>query len=211
MTIGKRIQQARKLKGWSQAELAEKCEWEHQSRISSYERDKREPEADDIKMLARVLGRSAAWLFTGEESNVESAPQQAEGRLAPVIDFITAGAWGEAVDPYPSGTGDSFEPINPSDPPCTFWLRVRGDSMTSPASGQSIPEGYLIKVNPEKTPENGSLVIAKLEDSNEATFKKLVIDAGMKFLKPLNPAYPTIQINGNCRIVGVVTEARMKL
>jgi SOS-response transcriptional repressor LexA len=54
-------------------------------------------------------------------------------------------------------------------------------------------------------------VIAKLTDSDEVTFKKLVIDAGQKYLKPLNPNYRTIEINGNCRIVGVVKEAKIKL
>lgn len=131
--------------------------------------------------------------------------------MAPVIDYITAGSWGEATDPYPPGVGETFEPIYDSDPDEVFWLRVKGDSMTGPPGAQSIPEGYLIKVDPCKEAQNGSLVVAKLVDSNEATFKKYVEDAGMKFLKPLNPDYPTIAINGNCRIVGVVTEAKVKL
>lgn len=52
---------------------------------------------------------------------------------------------------------------------------------------------------------------AKLTDSNEATFKKWVIDAGQHYLKPLNPAYPVLTVNGNCRIIGVVTEVKFKL
>jgi SOS-response transcriptional repressor LexA len=50
-----------------------------------------------------------------------------------------------------------------------------------------------------------------LTDANEATFKKLVIDAGKTYLKPLNPQYPLIPINGNCRIIGVVVQAMMWL
>ena len=38
---------------------------------------------------------------------------------------------------------------------------------------------------------------------------KLVIDAGQRFLKPLNPQYPIIPINGNCRIIGVVVDAKI--
>ncbi|EBM5549197.1 LexA family transcriptional repressor, partial [Salmonella enterica] len=48
-----------------------------------------------------------------------------------------------------------------------------------------------------------------LEGENEATFKKLVMDAGRKFLKPLNPQYPMIEINGNCKIIGVVVDAKL--
>ncbi|EEP0472673.1 LexA family transcriptional repressor, partial [Salmonella enterica] len=90
----------------------------------------------------------------------------------------------------------------------SFWLDVQGDSMTAPA-GLSIPEGMIILVDPEVEPRNGKLVVAKLEGENEATFKKLVMDAGRKFLKPLNPQYPMIEINGNCKIIGVVVDAKL--
>ncbi|MBO0170541.1 LexA family transcriptional repressor, partial [Vibrio parahaemolyticus] len=73
------------------------------------------------------------------------------------------------------------------------------------------PEGTLVLVDTEKEIENGSLVVAKLVDVNEATFKKVVIDAGQKFLKPLNSSYPQLPINGNCKIIGVVVDAKMKL
>ncbi|MDH4556242.1 hypothetical protein E8F11_13880 [Pseudomonas sp. BN417] len=57
----------------------------------------------------------------------------------------------------------------------------------------------------------GHLVLAKLDKEEKATFTKLVSDAGQLYLKPLNPAYPLIPIKGNCRIIGVVKEAKMKL
>lgn len=82
--------------------------------------------------------------------------------------------------------------------------------MTSP-SGLSIPEGMLILVDTEADAQSGKLVVAKLTESNEATFKKLVEDSGQKFLKPLNPAYPMVAINGNCKIVGVVVRAMYRL
>ncbi len=40
--------------------------------------------------------------------------------------------------------------------------------------------------------------------SNEATIKKLVIDGPKRYLKPLNPAYPVIEIDSSCTICGVV-------
>ncbi|MCY1448586.1 LexA repressor [compost metagenome] len=69
----------------------------------------------------------------------------------------------------------------------------------------------MILVDTEADACSGKLVVAKLTDSNEATFKKLIEDAGRRFLKPLNPDYPMIQINGNCKIIGVVVRAMMKL
>lgn len=81
--------------------------------------------------------------------------------------------------------------------------------MTSPV-GQSIPEGHLVLVDTGREAKNGSLVIAKMTDANEATFKKLVIDGGQKYLKGLNPSWPMMPIDGNCKIIGVVIEARVK-
>ena len=142
-------------------------------------------------------------------SNVVHVPPQPATRMAPVISWVQAGAWNEAADPFPPGTGESWEPVPETASPHAFWLRVIGDSMTAPSS-PSIPEGTLILVDPDVHADNGRLVIAKLIDSDEVTFKKLVIDAGHKYLKPLNPAYPVIEINGNCKIVGVITEAKIK-
>ncbi|MBF4390949.1 LexA family protein, partial [Vibrio anguillarum] len=92
----------------------------------------------------------------------------------------------------------------------SFWLTVEGDSMTSPV-GISIPSGARILVDPSIQPANGNLVVAKLDNVNEATFKKLVVDSGQKYLKPLNPNYPLLPINGNCKIIGVVVDAKIKL
>lgn len=142
-------------------------------------------------------------------SNVEPAAGPSGKRTAPVISWVQAGEWAEAHDPYPPGDGEDFEEVPDTAGANVFWLRVVGDSMTSPV-GMSIPEGHLILVDPDQEPENGSLVVAKLTDSDEVTFKKLVIDAGQRYLKPLNPAYETVKINGNCRIVGVVREAKVK-
>ncbi len=82
--------------------------------------------------------------------------------------------------------------------------------MTAPA-GLSIPEGTFVLFDTGREAINGSLVIAKLSDSNEATFKKLVIDGAQKYLKGLNPQWPLVAVNSNCRIIGVAVETKMRL
>ena len=125
----------------------------------------------------------------------------------PLLSWVSAGAWSEACEPYALKDIDEWFESDAHIEGSGFWLRVQGDSMTSPV-GVSIPEGMLILVDTGKEAKNGSLVIAKLVDANEATFKKLVIDGGQKFLKPLNPLYPLTPINGNCKILGTVVEAK---
>ena len=89
-----------------------------------------------------------------------------------------------------------------------FWLRVVGNSMSS-SSGNSFPEGFLILVAPDIEPRPGQYVVARMIDSNEATFKQLVRDAGELYLKPLNPSYPTKAIDNTWEIVGTVVDGKM--
>ncbi|QLO85828.1 LexA family transcriptional regulator [Citrobacter sp. RHBSTW-00944] len=126
----------------------------------------------------------------------------------PVISWVSAGQWMEAVEPYHRRAIDRWYDTTVECSEDSFWLDVRGDSMTAPV-GLSLPEGAAILIDPEVEPINGKLVVAKLEGDNEVTFKKLVIDAGRRFLKPLNPQYPMIEINGNCKIIGVVVDAKI--
>lgn len=51
---------------------------------------------------------------------------------------------------------------------------------------------------------NGCKVIAKIPGSNEVTFTEYREDGGSRYLKPLNPQYPTIQIDEKTLICGVI-------
>ena len=217
MTIGERIVKKRKEHGLTVRALGKAIE-ASPATVSLWEHDRTMPNGKNLSNLARVFKTSTTWILTGLEpnnppyceSNVEAAPFQRGSKRLPILSHVQAGMWTEALDYRALGLDIEYEeaPITASDH--AFWLRVVGDSMTSP-SGISIAEGMLILVDPEEDIINGSLVVAKLEGTDEATFKKLVIDAGMKSLRPLNPTYPPIPINGNCQIIGVVKEAKIKL
>lgn len=173
---------------------------------------------ESIYALAKATGFRAEWLAMGvgperepeQESNVSHVVQPSEMFRYPVISWVAAGAWAEAVEPYPPGISDRYELSEYDSKGPAFWLEVKGDSMTSPA-GLSIAEGAFILVDTEADVQPGKLVIAKLAHSNEATFKKLVEDGGRRYLKPLNTAYPTELCSEDCRIVGVVVRSLTKL
>lgn len=183
---------------------------------------RREPSLAQIAKILNVLDMSTLMLHS--DGTLEY-PKEVEENLSnmteleiqpkytatyPLLSSVQAGEWSEALEPYPRGEINDYYPTTEKVSKDSFWLRVEGDSMTS-SIGLSLAEGTLILVDPEQDPKNGSLVVAKLEDVNEATFKKLVIDAGQKFLKPLNSSYPNLVINGNCQIIGVVVDAKLKL
>uniref|UniRef100_UPI0011E865FE LexA family protein n=1 Tax=Serratia marcescens TaxID=615 RepID=UPI0011E865FE len=142
--------------------------------------------------------------------NVQYKGAYTPGKSYPVISSVQAGAWCEAVEAYTMKDVDLWLESDAHIQGDGFWLLVEGDSMTAPM-GLSIPEGTYVLFDTGREALNGNLVVAKLEDSNEATFKKLVTDAGQSYLKGLNPAWPLIPINGNCRIIGVAVQTKMML
>ena len=212
----KRIARAIALSGKKKGEIASLCGVANSAVTQWITGESKSLRPENLYALAKATGFRAEWLAIGEgaekekaDSNVGEARQPIESYRYPVISWVAAGAWAEAVEPYPAGFSDRYEFSEYDSKGAAFWLEVKGDSMTSPV-GQSITEGTLILVDTEAEATAGKLVIAKLPDSNEATFKKLVNDGGKLFLKPLNPGYPIEPFDERCRIVGVVVRALQK-
>ena len=211
-----RIARAIALSGKKKGEIASLCGVANSAVTQWITGESKSLRPENLYALAKATGFRAEWLAIGEgaevekaDSNVGESQQPVESYRYPVISWVAAGAWAEAVEPYPAGFSDRYEFSEYDSKGPAFWLEVKGDSMTSPA-GQSITEGTLILVDTEAEAAPGKLVIAKLPDSNEATFKKLVNDGGKLFLKPLNPGYPIEPFDEQCRIVGVVVRALQK-
>lgn len=144
------------------------------------------------------------------ETNVKYVGEYNPGKRYPVLSSVQAGSWSEACEPYTLKDIDIWLESDAHIQGEAFWLKVEGDSMTAPV-GLSVPEGTFVLFDTGREPVNGSLVIAKLSDSNEATFKKLIVDGGQRYLKGLNPAWPLVPVNGNCKIIGVAIETKLKL
>lgn len=175
----------------------------------------KDPEAATVRILAdffsvtesQMRGIDAITPAVNERIgryNVEPGPDIA-GQL-PLISWVQAGAWQTVSDPYSPGVADEWLSCPVKHSPRSFVLRVRGESMFNPYERPSFSEGDLIFVDPERAAVHGSLVVVRMEDSQEATFKKLVIEGDSRYLKALNPAWPEkmIPINGNATICGVV-------
>lgn len=211
MEIGKRIKLAREACDLSQAELAHHIGWEHQSRISAYERGEREPKSADLKKMSVVLGCSTAWLATGEgpspfdEVYENAAPYQTANRyektkLVPLISWVQAGDLCEAADPYQPGDGSDWLncPFKHSD--SAFCLEVKGLSMWP-----DYREGEIICVDPMIEALHGDDVIARTPDG-KVTFKKLQITGEGMHLMAVNPDWPNrvVVVPEDTHICGVV-------
>jgi SOS-response transcriptional repressor LexA len=217
MEYKERIKAARRHAGLTQAQLA-KLVGIDQASISDLERGRSQRSSYNAS-IAKACGVSAIWIESGsgqmvsdrpEDANVKDVVQPQMLYRYPVISWVSAGSWEEAVQPYPDGFSDRYEVSDYDSKGPAFWLEVKGDSMTAPA-GVSVPEGMMILVDTEADVKPGKLVIAKLPASNEATFKKLVEDGGIRYLKPLNPAYKMVECDKDCRIIGVAVRMTGKL
>lgn len=125
--------------------------------------------------------------------------------MIPVISWVQAGQFCSAPDLFHPGDAEDWIPALRKFGAHTYALKVVGDSMVSPHPGQkSYPDGCFIFVDPEKQVTNGCRVVVRIHDQGSATFKVYSEDAGKRFLKPINPQYPTIEMTEDMAICGVI-------
>jgi len=141
-----------------------------------------------------------------EQSNVSEMPRRAK---VPLISLIQAGELTDVEDLFHPGMATHWvEPRYTTPSEASYALMVEGDSMESPVPGAlTFPEGTIVIVDPNGAAGPNSYVIAKDVLTQKATFKKLTTDGVRWFLKPLNPAYATVEIDDPAmRVIGKVVE-----
>jgi len=199
-TLGQRIKARRKELGLSQGRLGELAGLD-QTVISKLERGDVQ-ETARIAQLADALQCDALWLSSGrlpERTNFT----QAQANRVPLISFVAAGSWSDAVDNYAPGDAEAWVETTVPVKRHTYALRVEGDSMEP-----RFPHGAILIVEPEAEAKSGSFVIMR-QNGTDATFKQLVHDGGKWYLKPVNPRYPVMQLDEDATLCGVVKQMVM--
>ena len=119
----------------------------------------------------------------------------------PIVGRVAAGSPISAIENI-----EKYIPTNPISSPVDFFLRVKGDSMKD----IGIIENDLVGVKKASTAENGSVVVARLEE--EVTLKRFVQENGKIKLVAENKNYNDILIDQDSGFslegiaVGVVRE-----
>lgn len=93
------------------------------------------------------------------------------------------------------------------DPPASFLVRVRGDSML----GAGIADGDVLVVDKGLSAQHGDIVVAVVD--GECTVKRLSLQRGRCQLLAENPAYPAIELadGQELQVWGVVVSCAKRL
>ncbi|MGL5470042.1 MAG: LexA family protein [Shewanella sp.] len=131
---------------------------------------------------------------------------EAPVRRVPLISWAAAGHWASIEDPFTPDDADYWLPCPVKHSSKTFALKIRSLSMHNPYGVPSFNDGDVVFVDPEREASNKSLVVIRMEDAKEATFKRLLIDNGAMFLEALNPSWPSriFKVEERATICGVV-------
>ena len=80
-----------------------------------------------------------------------------------------------------------------------YALRVLGDSMEP-----EFADGCIIIIDPAGVVASGAYVVARI--NGEPLFRQYQVEAEHHFLKPVNPGYDPLEIEGPSAIIGVITQ-----
>ena len=203
MSVGKRIHARRKQLKLSQRALGALVGVSATS-LTYWERDEIEPKNKNLAALARALDCAPDFLLFGATFGGDVSFVTINARV-PLISWDKLSTYidGEVMEKHGEAEDWIYCPVQCAK--STFALRVKGDHMESPYPGKkSYLDGQIIFVDPTAEVKNGSRVISRRLDSTEATFKEYFEDDGKKYLKPINPQYPTVEINNETIIIGIV-------
>jgi SOS-response transcriptional repressor LexA len=232
-SIGHAVRLIRKHRKMTLSDIADRIDGYDTGGLSRFERGEQGASEDKLRRIAAILEVPMAVLyaiaeyeenfdhialerFLKSEAKSYSPNSIKIGNTVhtrvPLISWVQAGEWTEVGFVYDyEDDAQEWRETTAIVGSKAFALRVEGDSMTNPYGAPSIPEGSIVIIDPDKHADHGSIVVALLEDSNQATLKRLVIDGPMRYLKPLNPAYNAIEIKENCKITGVAVKVEIDL
>lgn len=158
-------------------------------------------ESKTVYRTMNETGNANAFAEEATEYDVSPGPSIAQGQI-PIISYVRAGDFCEAVDPFEPGDADEWLPFRPPGAgPRTYALRVEGES-----NDPRIRDGEVVIVDPDRAPDPGKYVVAKRHSDSKVTLKQLSVAEGEYFLKPGNPNWPEpiIKVSGDWSICGVV-------
>ena len=174
-----RIQEARKMRGLSQQDLADLMETS-QAAVQRWESGARNPRVSTLKKIGDACNVSISFLLgmtdnPSVHADIASVVPSREMAL-PVFGRIAAGTPREALmqSDQTHDTPESLYAMHKR----SFWLIVSGNSMN-----RLFPDGSLVLIDPELEVRNGDVGVVFV-NGYDATLKRVYFDDGKIILHP---------------------------
>lgn len=210
--IGQRIEEERKILGYTRKELAERTDDLKQTRINNWERGIRTPGPQEIKQLAKALSVSPAYLMCLSDEKQQNSPLEAIpglGALLPLLDQKQAVNF-QSYTSRENGIGElTFIPIpdlNSDIGKNAFALKMKDESMSPDFKINDI-----LIIDPDRMPEPGNFVVTQIKNDDQVIirrYKQLSVHKSFQEfeLVPANDNWAKIVVNHEkeCIIIGVV-------
>ena len=207
-TISYRIQQRMKQLNIKNKDIVEATK-ASKGAISLWVNGETGPSSQYLPALAKVLRVSEDWLINGGLLKNDNAGFD---NKIPIISEQQAYEWNEILSGNINTTFNEWLNVGDDISSSSFAYKIKGDSMLNTTGyGPSIPEGSFIIIDPDIKPKSEDLVVARLKDTNNVTFKRLVIDGPNLYLMPLNQRYRPINIENLDDIIGVCKRIQIDL
>ncbi|WP_346656550.1 XRE family transcriptional regulator [Pseudomonas sp. SWRI51] len=179
----------------NQDRVAHECGWSSQSVVSQYMNGKIPLNITALVSLSRALSFTpeevsprlvqAHYLDDASRAVSNTTTIGPAGRLLPVIGYVKAGAFCEAIEHFqPSDAEEWVEAGGPAGPR-SFILRVEGLSMEP-----DFKPGEKVVVDPDMQWETGDFVVAKRTRDQGVTLKQLRMEGSEFYLYATNPDWP---------------------
>jgi len=184
MDFGERLKKARKDRGFTQRELADRIGAKHNS-VSNWEHGQNMPDPDTISAICYALRVDANYFFDDLRREVPVGLEPLPSfRRVPIVGAIACGAPILAEENV-QGYADMPENIR-----ADFVLRCIGDSMID----ARIHDGDLVYIRKQPVVENGEIAAVRIDD--EVTLKRWTLQGSTVILQPANARYAPMAFSG---------------
>lgn len=125
-------------------------------------------------------------------------------RPVPLITWQMASQWHRVASSHP--LIDSKNVVTSAKvSPLAFALRAEDDAMQA-SSGKSVLVGAVVIADPDEVARQGDFIVVTLSAERNAVLRQLVSDGNKRYLKPLNPHYPLVELKPDMLICAVVKQ-----